>query len=78
MHAKACARPIGVPVRKMLEDMGVQVVEVPDLCDAAVYIEDVHVLLIRPGICARDLAAAAESVLLGYVPRPHLEPGTSS
>lgn len=63
-------------MRKMLEDMGVQVVEVAGLCDAAVYVEDVAVLLIRPAIDQCDLAAAAEAILLDCVPQQRRPLGT--
>lgn len=50
--------------RAMLEELGIRVVDVEGLCDAAVYIEDVHVLLVRPEISSKDLESAAQSVLL--------------
>jgi len=76
MHATRVRETAGGPVvRKMLEDMGVLVIEDPRLMDDAIYVEDVGVLLIRPEIAPCDLAAAAESILLGYVPQPRRGPG---
>lgn len=61
--------PVGAGrVRKMLEDMGVTVVEVDGLCRAAWWVEDANVLLIRPAASPAVWAKAAELVLLDQVP----------
>lgn len=58
----------------MLEDLGVQIVEVDNMSAAAVYVREVSILLIRAGASRSVLAKAADLVLLGRLPDPRPAP----
>lgn len=65
-------------VRKMLEDMGVRIVEVEAMSHAAVYVEEVGILLVRTGASNACLARAADLILLDQVPTPHRAPSSGT
>lgn len=65
-----CETAGGPVVRKMLEDMGVLVIEEPRLCVKAAYVDRVGVLLVRPDLSPQEFAQAADLALLGEIPRP--------
>ena len=50
--------------RAMVEDLGIRVVDVDGLCDVAAYVEDVHVLLVRPGVSDATMERCASLILL--------------
>ena len=65
-------------VRAMLEQMGVDVIEVDAMRAAAVYVREIMTLYVRRGISSGDFGEAADQILLGDAPSPHPSPQRDS
>lgn len=61
-------------MRKMLEGLGVKVVEVENLPAAACWVQEVGVLLVNPDADRCSWAEAVDLVLLDQVPGQRLAP----